>query len=300
MTRTVLILGASGKIGTHAAEAFWNAGWTVRCYTRGTDMTKAAQGCDVIVNGLNPPNYKNWAENIPRITKQVIAAAQASGATVILPGNVYNFGDVGGVWSENTPQNPCSRKGHIRVMMEESYRASGVQTIVLRAGNFIDPHHNGDVMSLVAMTSIAKGKLTIAGDPSVMQAYAYLPDWALAAVMLAEKRSDFGQFEDIPFEGHSFTMLDLKAEMERTLNRKIKLSGFPWIVMRIASPFWELARELMEMRYLWNTDHQLSGDKLRHLLPDLRPTDIRTVMRAGLPEDIHPDKAVRTGGAVAV
>ena len=86
MTQTVLILGGSGKIGTHAAEAFWNAGWTVRQYDRSTDdMTTAAMGADVIVNGLNPANYANWAKNIPAITQQVIAAAKASGATVIIP-----------------------------------------------------------------------------------------------------------------------------------------------------------------------------------------------------------------------
>ena len=30
MTQTVLILGGSGKIGSHASEAFRNAGWGVR------------------------------------------------------------------------------------------------------------------------------------------------------------------------------------------------------------------------------------------------------------------------------
>jgi len=56
MTQTVLILGGSGKIGSHAATAFWNAGWTVRHYDRKTgDMTSAAMGADVIINGLNPP-----------------------------------------------------------------------------------------------------------------------------------------------------------------------------------------------------------------------------------------------------
>ena len=76
MTGTVLILGASGKIGQHAATAFSNAGWAVRKFNRKTDnMSKSAMGADVIVNGLNPPNYHNWAEIIPAITKQVIAAA---------------------------------------------------------------------------------------------------------------------------------------------------------------------------------------------------------------------------------
>ena len=43
------------------------------------------------------PSYHDWERTIPEITAQVIAAAKASGATVILPGNIYNFGDQPGV-----------------------------------------------------------------------------------------------------------------------------------------------------------------------------------------------------------
>jgi len=92
MTQIVLILGANGKIGSHAAEAFWNAGWQVRRYSRETDdITAAAMGADVIVNGLNPPHYHNWSGIIPRITRDVIAVARTSEATVILPGNYLQF-----------------------------------------------------------------------------------------------------------------------------------------------------------------------------------------------------------------
>ena len=301
MTKTVLILGASGKIGAHSAAAFRDAGWQVRLYDRKSgDMTAAAKGVDVIVNGLNPPAYHNWAKLIPEISRQVIAAAKASGATVIIPGNVYNFGATPGVWSETTPQQATTRKGRIRIEMEQTYRASNVQTVILRAGNFIDPDQNGDVMSLIYLRAIAKGKITAAGKTDVMQAYCYLPDWARAAVALAELRDRLQTFEDIPFAGHAFTVLDLQQELQQTLRRKISITRFPWLVMTLAAPFWELARELNEMRYLWNTDHQLDGAKLARLLPGFEPTDLRTVMTAGLPTDIHPNQPVPGNRRVAL
>ncbi len=293
MTGTVLFLGPSGKIGKHAARAFDRAGWTVRTYKRGTDMNAAALGVDVIVNGLNPPNYHNWAKLIPEITAQVIAAAKASGATVVLPANVYNFGPVGGEWSESTPQRPSTRKGKIRVAMEDAYKASGVRTIALRAGNFIDPDRNGDIMSLFVMRSIAKSRLTAGGDPDVMQTYCYLPDWADAAVGLAEKRSELAMFEDVPFPSHAFTTTQLRDVVQDALGRPVRIVQFPWVVMTLLSPFWELARELSEMKYLYRLSHTLSGAKLARLLPDFRPTDMRTVMLAGLPPQVHPDKAMR-------
>lgn len=293
MTKTVLILGGSGKIGRHATRAFTKAGWTVRQFDRKTDdMTRAAMGADVIVNGLNPPAYHNWKVLIPQITAQVIAAAKASGATVILPGNVYNFGDTPGTWDEHTAQNPVTRKGRIRVEMEQAYRASGVQTIVLRAGNFIDPDQTDDIMSMVLMRSITKGRITYPGNPDTMQAYAYLPDWAEAARMLAEKRDSLAQFEDVPLGGLAFSANQLAAHVAQATGRKIKVTGFPWVVFRLTAPFWELAREMLEMRYLWETGHQLSDAKLRALLPEFQPTPASVAMRAGLPRDIHPDNAV--------
>ena len=295
MQQTVLILGANGKIGSHAAEAFWNAGWTVRHYTRGTDMTPAAKGVDVIVNGLNPPNYHNWPETIPAITNQVIAAAKASGATVIIPGNVYNFGNQPGLLDENTPHNANTRKGQIRIQMEATYRAAGVRTIILRAGNFIDPNGNGDLMSLMFMRAITRNKLTLAGDPDVIQAYAYVPDWARAAVMLAEKRHQLTAWEDVPFPGHCFTGQQLRDAIAFATGRNIRIVRFPWLLMSLLSPFWELAREMREMRYLYDMPHQIGAARFRTLLPNFRPTPLDHVMLCSLPRDVDPDQMMHTG-----
>lgn len=283
MTGTVLILGANGKTGAHSAAAFSRAGWTVRRYTRGEDMTQAARGADVIVNGLNPPDYHDWARQIPAITAQVIAAARASGAAVIVPGNVYPFGIRGGIWSELTPHRPATRKGRVRARMEEAYRESGVQTIVLRAGSFIDPDGQGDAMSRLHLRDLDKGRITAFGPADVFHAFCYLPDWADAAEQLAARMSGLDRYEDIPFPGHAFTINDLQDALEAELGRPLKVSGFPWALLALASPFWALGREMYEMRALWRTPHMLDGTRLHELLPDFRPTPLRTVLAAGLP-----------------
>lgn len=293
MTQTVLILVGNGKIGRYAADAFGNAGLNARKYKRGTDMAAAAQGADVIVNGLNPPNYNNWAKNIPAITAQVIAAAKASGATVIIPGNVYNFGDRGGVWDENTPHRPVTEKGQIRVDMETAFRASGVQTIVLRAGHFIVPGQDTDAYSMLLVAKVGKGKIQSLGDPDALQAHAFVPDWARAALQLAELRAELDTFEDIPFPGHAFSMAQLRDEMARLLGKPMKITYLPWWLMTFIAPFNEMIREFRKMRYLSNTSHQLGSDKFKRLLPDFSPTDLRTVLLSGVPADIHPDQAVR-------
>lgn len=282
MTGTVLILGANGKIGAHSAAAFSRAGWTVRRYTRGQDMTDAAKGADVIVNGLNPPDYHDWARQIPAITAQVIAAARASGASVIVPGNVYPFAMRGGIWSELTPQRPSTRKGRVRAQMEAAYRESGVQTILLRAGSFIDPEGQGDAMSRLHLRDFAKGRITALGPADAFHAFCYLPDWADAAQQLAARRSTLDRYEDIPFPGHAFTINDLQDALEAELGRPLKVSSFPWALLAVARPFWALGRELYELRALWRTPHMLDGTRFYALLPDFAATPLRTVLVAGL------------------
>ncbi len=296
MTKTVLILGASGKIGRHSDTAFREAGWQVRLFDRARDdMTRAALGCDVIVNGMNPANYHDWAGIIPALTARVIAAARASGAMVVIPGNVYNFGYVEGDIGEATPQQPCSHKGEIRVEMERAYRDSGVKTLILRAGNFVDPDHNGDVMSLLLLRAIKRGQVTAMGDPDAIQPYAFLPDWARAAVSLVERRDHLATFEDVSFPGHGFTVNELRTRLETELHRPLRVKPFAWWGMRLTAPVWELARELLEMRYLWSMPHRLSGEKFARLLPGFKGSDLRRVMLAGLPPEIHPDQPVATG-----
>lgn len=282
MAGTVLVAGASGNFGGAVARAFQQAGWTVRRYARGSDMTAAAMGCDVIVNGLNPPMYHDWKRLIPQITAQVLAAAKASGATVLVPGNVYPYGNQPGPWGPETPHRPCTRKGAIRAEMEAAYRASGLPVIILRGGDFIDETSPSTFLNMVTLKGLAKGKIAIAGRPEVERAYAYLPDMARAAVGLAERRADLPRFADIPFAGLTFAMADLKAEIERQTGRSLRYSRFPWWLMRLASPVWELARELTEMRYLFDLPHRMTDAPLRHWLPEFRQSPFAEVVAAHL------------------
>ncbi len=268
MTKVVLVLGASGNFGGHAARAFAAAGWQVRRFRRGEDMVAAAQGADVIVNGLNPPMYHAWARLIPQITTEVIAAGLASGARVIVPGNVYVYGDQPGPWGAQTPHRPVSRKGVIRAQMEADYRAAsarGLRVLILRGGDFVDADGAGTILNMVHLRRIPAGRLTVAGSLTALHAYAPLVDMARAAVALAE--CDLPDFADIPFCGLSFSMTELRAELQRQLGKQVKIAHFPWGLLRLLGPFWELARELREMRYLSEVSHRLDPSPLQALLP---------------------------------
>lgn len=277
MSRDVLIMGASGHAGSAFANAFAKAGWQVRRYRRGTDPARAAQGTDLIINAMNPPDYHDWARQIPLITDLAMTAARASGARVLIPGNVYVYGQQLGPWSANTPHRPCSRKGHIRVEMEAAWRASGLPVTILRGGDFIDADQDGFSMDRVVLKDLHKGKIVAMGAPDAKRAYAYLPDFARAAAALSQVE-DLPVFADIPFAGHTFSLTELSEEITRQTARTPRITPFAWWILRLASPVWELARELNEMRYLFDHPHQLDGERLASLLPDIEATPLSDVV----------------------
>ncbi|MEE9455438.1 MAG: NAD-dependent epimerase/dehydratase family protein [Paracoccaceae bacterium] len=291
MTNTALILGASGSFGTNCTAAFTSAGWNVRKFRRGTDdMNTSAQGADVIVNGLNPQNYKNWPTELPKIANAVINAAKSSGATIIQPGNVYNFGDHPGVWNEKTPHNAQTRKGKTRTAMEATLHHAaqdhGIQIIILRAGDFIDAHPSDNFIDFLTK-DLHKGRFIYPGNPDIAHAWAYLPDMARAAVMLSEQRNTLEKFEDIPFEGHTLSALEIKTALEHAGGQTLTFKGFPWAMMRLLTPVWGLAREMHEMRYLWNTPHSLDSAKLTELLPNFKATAFSDIIAQLLPSSAH-------------
>ncbi len=157
MKGQILVLGAAGRLGFAAAEAFRDDGWSVKGLVRPgaawrapqginvietndrTVAVKEARGTDIVLHALNAP-YTGWAQHALPLTYSAIEAAEQSGATLMFPGNVYNYGaGMPAVLDEDTPMQPTSRKGKLRNDVELRLREAadrGVRTIVLRAGDF--------------------------------------------------------------------------------------------------------------------------------------------------------------------
>lgn len=267
-----------------------------------TDLNAAASGMDLIVNGWNPP-YTHWAQDLPGLTEQVIAAASATGATVLLPGNVYNFGEGSGpLLGQDTPQAAANPLGRLRTQMEARYRASGVQTIVLRAGDFLDTQASGNWYDLIMLKKAQKGRFLYPGDLDTPHAWAYLPDLARAAVQLAERRRALGPFTDVPFPGFTLTGRELAALTGAGLGRPLKLKRMSWLPIHLARPVWPMARHLIEMRYLWSMPHQLNVETFNAMLPGFEPTSVEHALalaaRAATGAEVDPDQPVAKAQAL--
>ncbi|MBE1283743.1 MAG: sugar nucleotide-binding protein [Rhodobacteraceae bacterium] len=284
MTQTVLILGASGRFGRAADKAFSDAGWHVLRFDRKRDqLSQAACGVDVIVNAANMP-YTHWAREMQAWHTQVIDAARSTGATVIVPGNVYVFGlESSAPWGPQTSHAASNPLGRLRVDMEAAYRASGVRTILLRAGDFLDTSASGNWFDAIMTKRLGRGIFTYPGAPDVPHSWAYLPDLARACVGLAERRSELPVYADIPFAGYTLTGAQMLAALNRVLARPAHLRRMSWLPIQLARPVWPLARHLLEMRYLWDMPHSMDAGVLKRLLPEFVPTPVEHALANAIP-----------------
>jgi nucleoside-diphosphate-sugar epimerase len=313
--RLALVIGATGGVGGEVAKALIADGWRVRCLSRdpetarrqaswigpvewvaGDAMKKAevqaaAIGVSVIFHGANPPKYRNWRGLAIPMLENSITAARASEARLIFPGNIYNFGpDAWPLVSETSPQHPLTRKGAVRVEMEEMLRKAadqGLRSLVVRAGDFFGSHQPSSWMK----DAMIKPGRTITsvmypGEPSVGHAWAYLPDLARTIVRLAEIEQTLPNFEVFHFGGH---WIEPGVEMAKAIARvagvpDVKIRCAPWLLMQLASPFLAFPRELMEMRYLWRVPMRLDNRKLIALIGREPHTPLEDALRDVLTE----------------
>ncbi|MBY6155578.1 epimerase [Vannielia litorea] len=293
MPGTALILGPTGRFGRNAHMAFCEAGWRVRLFDRSRDdLWDAAWGADVVVNGWNPP-YQHWARDLPGQTARIIEVAQAIGATVLIPANVYPYGESApDLLTASTPHAATNTLGRLRTEMEAAYAASGVRTILLRAGDFIDTEPSGNWFDKIMTPRLKRGSFTYPGPLDRPHAWAFLPDVARSAVALAEQRKSLPRFADIPFAGYTLTGTELHAALEQAWGGRLALKPMPWWSLRLAAPALPMARHIVEMSYLWRMPHRLDPAPLADLLPAFRPTPLIEALSSAIEHQIDPDQPV--------
>lgn len=308
-SKIALVLGATGGIGGELASQLASGGWQVRALNRNpdraskdarfqwikgdamvaSDVMAAARGASLIVHAVNPPGYRDWDKVVLPMLDNSIAAAEANGARIVLPGTVYNYGpDAFPVITEDAPQNPLTRKGKIRGEMERRLEAAAARgkakVLIVRAGDFFGPTAANSWFSQGLVKAGSRPKsITYPGKRGVGHQWAYLPDMARTILQLVDHKGldDFATFN---LGGHwdpdGTAMI---GAIRRALDEPfMPVKGMPWLIMRLASPFVPFFREVLEMRYLWKVPTRLNNAKLVAMLGSEPHTPLDEAVRVTL------------------
>jgi nucleoside-diphosphate-sugar epimerase len=310
VTGRILVLRAAGQLGRVAAEAFRDAGWEVTSLVRpgaagraatGTSLIEldaldhaavadAARGCDIVLHALNVP-YTAWSRHALPLAWSAINAAQTADATLMLVGNMYNYGSpLPPLISETTPMRPSSSKGRLSLLIEDGMQEGaerGLRSIILRAGDFLGGGR-GSWLDLVIVKDLAGARLTYPGPIDLVHEWAYLPDLALTLVRLAALRERLQPFATFGFPGHAFTGRELTTAIARTAGRGLRVRRMSWWLIHALSPFVPLSRELSEIAYLWQQPHRIDGSRLHAMLGEVPHTPLDQALARTLQELAAP------------
>jgi nucleoside-diphosphate-sugar epimerase len=295
-----VIVGA-GAIGSTTATQLAEAGQRVRIITRsggGPDhplvervasdasdadtLSRLAAGATAIYNCANPP-YHAWPTYWPPLAAALLAAAETSGAPLVITGNLYVYGPVDRPMTPDLPLTAPTVKGGVRLRMWNdalaAHRAGRIRVTEARASDFIGLHHTLLEMALPALRAGKTVRLPLPLD--VPHSFTYTGDVARTLITLAGDERAFGRAWHVP-SPPAVTACEF-------VNRAAAAGGFaaprlariPGSLVYAAGWFDKFAREFREMRYQFDRPFVLDSAETQATF-GLRPTGLDEALRATL------------------
>jgi len=281
----ITILGGGGSIGNELAKLLIAKKQPLRIVGRkprptpgvtetvAADLThkdqtiRAVAGSSIVylLVGLKY-DHEVWQEMWPCIMSNAIEACKGAGAKLIFFDNVYMYGRVSGPMTEETPFNPCTKKGEVRAKIATTLinegKSGALTAMIARSADFYGPDALNSVPNRLVFEPFAhKQKASWLVNDSVPHSYTYTPDAAESLVRLAERPTAWNQTWHVatapnPLAGKEFVAL---AAKEFGIAPKYRILSRPMI--RVAGWFNPQVAESYEMLYQSDSPYLFDSSK---------------------------------------
>jgi nucleoside-diphosphate-sugar epimerase len=280
------ILGANGVIGHELSRCLRSYTDRIRQVSRtpraenpndelvSADLLDAKATADAIagstvsylVAGLKY-EAKIWREQWPVVMRNVIDGCTKAGSALVFFDNVYAYGLVDGVMTEETRYNPSSRKGevraHIATMLMDEVKRGTVRGMIVRAADFYGPAATLSVTHTTVIERLKKGGTPQwIGNPKASHTFTYTRDAARTLALLANTPEAYGQVwhaltSKEPMTGELFVRLACEHS-----GKPFRLQAAPRWMLSLMGLFVPVLRESMEMLYQFEHDYRFDSTKL--------------------------------------
>ncbi|RSK29324.1 SDR family NAD(P)-dependent oxidoreductase [Bacillus sp. HMF5848] len=224
------------------------------------DLLKAAEGVDVIFNAISFP-YQEWKEKHPRCVDNIISVALNCNAKIAHVDNIYAYGkQAKRRVSESATKEPHTKKGKIRLTLEEKLLNSPVPSLIVHFPDLYGPNANNTILH-ETLKSVANQKNSrFVGKLDVRREFLYTLDGAKAMVELALRQHTYDQNWNIP-ASHPITGEELISLFRDEIGYKGKIQTVSKGMIQLLALFSSGMREFLEMMYLTESPVILNGDK---------------------------------------
>jgi nucleoside-diphosphate-sugar epimerase len=267
------ILGAYGTVSTELVPVLLKNKERIRLVSR---KSQPVEGTETIAADLlNPEQVMNavkgstfvyllvglqyntnvWKSSWPLIMQNVISACKVNHAKLIFFDNVYMYGKVKDVMTEDTPFNPSSKKGIIRAAIVTTLlnemKQGNIKALIARSADFYGPvNFKNSVPNMLVFDNFRKGKSAQwLVNATVPHSFTYVPDAAKALYLLANNEAAFGQTWHLPTASNPLTGKEFIQLAAKAMNAKNKYMVLSKWMLRLAGLFNADIRESYEMLY---------------------------------------------------
>ena len=242
------------------------ADWRAADVTDPEAAADAAKGASVVYQCVNAP-YTQWPELFPPLQRGVLAAAERTGALLVVLENLYGYGPAGGKpMTEDLPLAATTVKGRTRAAMTGELLAAAeagrVRLAIGRASDFFGPGVTvGSTLGeRVFGNALARRRADFIGNPDLPHTYSYVPDIAAGLATLGTDARAAGQVWHLPGPQTVTTraLLDLVA---REVGQPVAIRSVPKLAVRALGLVNPMIRELAEMAYEFDQPFILDTSK---------------------------------------
>jgi len=179
---------------------------------------------------------------------------------------VYMYGKASGTMTEETPFNPCSKKGEVRAKIATSlineWKAGAFTAMIARAADFYGPETPNGLPNVLVLEPFAKNqKASWVANDSVPHSYTYTPDAARSLVTLAESESAWNQTWHVATTPNPPTGKEFMAMAAKELGVAPKYRVLSRPMVRLIGWFNPLVCEVHEMLYQNDSPYLFDSSK---------------------------------------
>ena len=229
-----------------------------------------------IFHGINYP-YNQWFGNMDTVTIKIIEASSINKAMIIFPGNVYNYGNLPLI-REDSPQNPSTRKGNLRVELEkmlyEAANAGKCKVLNVCLPDFWGPNVLNEGIKPIFMNALKGKSLPSMIRTDIPHQMVFTKDAAEIMVRLVQRGIE-KPYENYNYGGYIHpTLKGFLNQISRLANAPEKITVYPKWLFSILGIFSPVMKEVKEMLYLFEGTVILDDLKVRKLFPDFKETSM--------------------------
>ncbi|MEK5039761.1 SDR family NAD(P)-dependent oxidoreductase [Sporosarcina sp. FSL K6-3457] len=313
--KKALVLGASGGMGYALVKELVSRGVEVVAFARREDklkmlfgqqqnvkiyagdalvegeVSRAAQGVDVIFHAINFP-YQVWNTTHLLCTDIVIRVAEKQQAKIALVDNIYAYGaQHNEKVMEDTMKEPHTKKGKIRLAMENKLKASHVPSLIVHFPDFYGPFAESTMLYETLKNVVQHKSANFVGSTHVAREFVYTFDGAKAMVELALRENTYNQNWNIPAV-YPITGEELIKIIREETGYQKSIRPVSKTMIRFIGMFQPFMREVVEMMYLTETPVILSGQKYEAEIGAVPATSYQEGIKATLGWMMGPDLKV--------